>query len=206
MKILIDFPLPQELRELILQAAGENPVVFVSNQEERLAAGKDAEVYYGFCSVETFPHLPHLKWIQFSGAGVEIQLFPAMRDSDVLLTNAAGVYASQVADHGFALLLGLTRYLHYSTRYQDKHEWHLAQLSPMMIEIGGMTIGIVGMGGIGRHMAQRARGFETKVIGVDPFLKEKPDLCDELVGMDQLPDVMSRADVTMIACPLTEEM
>ena len=68
-----------------------------------------------------------------------------------------------------------------------------------------MTIGIVGMGGIGRHMAQRARGFEMKVIGVDPFLKEKPDLCDELVGMDQLPDVMSRADVIVIACPLTEE-
>ncbi len=172
MKILIDCPLPQELRELILQAAGENPVVFVSNQEERLAAGKDAEVYYGFCSAETFPHLPHLKWILFSGAGVEIQLFPAMRDSDVLLTNAAGVYASQVADHRFALLLGLTRYLHYSTRYQDKHELHLAQLSPMIIEIGGMTIGIVGMGGIGRHMAQRARGFEMKVIAV-PYPGEK---------------------------------
>lgn len=74
-----------------------------------------------------------------------------------------------------------------------------------MIEIDGFKIGIVGMGGIGMQMAKRAKGFDMYVIGVDAYRTDKPDNVDELVGMDQLSNVMSQVDVVMIACPLTEE-
>ena len=205
MKIVIDIPLEADLRELILEAAADNAVLFLQDKKELIAAGKAVEVYYGFCHEEIFPHLSNLKWIQSHGAGVEQQLFPAVRESNVVITNAAGMYGTQVADQGFALLLALTRKLHYSTRFQDKHQWQLNLLSKSVIEIGGMTIGIVGMGGIGQHMAKRAKGFEMTVIGVDPYLKEKPKHCDELVGMDRLPEIISRVDVVMVACPLTDE-
>ena len=62
-----------------------------------------------------------------------------------------------------------------------------------------------GMGGIGGFMANRAKGFDTHVIAVDAFRTDKPENVDELMPIDQLPDLMSRSDVVMIACPLTDE-
>jgi phosphoglycerate dehydrogenase-like enzyme len=131
-------------------------------------------------------------------------MYPALRESDVVLTNAAGLYAKHVADQAFALLLGLARGIHESVRNQDKHQWGGARTMPM-IEIDGFKIGIVGMGGIGMEMAKRAKGFDMHVIAVDAYRTDKPDTVDELMGMDQLSNMMSQVDVVMIACPLTEE-
>ncbi|MBI1926286.1 D-2-hydroxyacid dehydrogenase [Candidatus Poribacteria bacterium] len=201
MKILVADSLSEELRQLIRDVAGENTVVFPASREELFKEGADAEVFYGFCREETFQHLPNMKWIQSSSAGMDSHLYPSLRNSEVILTNAAGLYGSHVADQAFALLLGLARGIHHFARNQVKHEWHGAR----MIEIGGFTIGIVGMGGIGLHMARRAKGFEMYVLSVDAYRKDKPDLVDELMPITQLPDLMRRSDVVMIACPLTPE-
>ena len=203
MKILVADRLNEDLRQLIRDTADdENTVVFPESKEEFIEEGVDAEVFYGFCYEEVFQHLPKVKWIQSNSAGMDAHLYPSLRDSDIILTNAAGLYGSHVADQGFALLLGLTRNIHHFTRSQDKHEWGRGGLS--MIEIGGFTIGIVGMGGIGQHMARRAKGFEMYVISVDAYRTDKPDVVDELAPIDRLPDLMRRSDVVMIACPLTD--
>ena len=131
-------------------------------------------------------------------------LYSELKESDVILTNAAGLYGTHVAYQGFALLLGLTRGIKHFTRSQDQRIWGGRGKSPM-IEIGGFTIGIVGMGGIGQHMARRAKGFEMYVLSVDAYRTDKPDIVDELMPIDQLPSLMSRSDVVMIACPLTDE-
>ena len=204
MKILVQGRLNEDLRQMIRDAAGDgNSVVFPESREELLEQGKDAEVFYGFCSEELFPALPNIKWIQSSSAGMDRHMYPALKNGDVILTNAAGLYGSHVADQGFALLLGLVRNIHHFTRNQDKRQWGGGRRS--MIELTGFTIGIVGMGGIGVHMARRAKGFEMYVLSVDPYRKDKPDLVDELMPMEGLGDLMRRSDVVMIACPLTEE-
>jgi D-3-phosphoglycerate dehydrogenase len=177
--------------------------VFPNSQQTLIEEGRDAEVLYGSCREETFAALSNLKWIQSSSAGMDKQLYDAIKDSDVIVTNAAGLYATHVADQAFALLLGLARNIDQFTRSQDKHEWGRGRRP--LIEIGGFTICIVGMGGIGRQMAQRAKGFGMYVVSVDPYLKGAPDTVDELLPMDRLADAMSRADVVMIACPLTAE-
>lgn len=204
MKILVGDHLNEDLHQLIRDAAGaENTVVFPESNEELINEGADVEVFYGFCREEMFQALPNLKWIQSSSAGMDSHLYDALKTSDVLLTNAAGLYGSHVADQGFALLLGLVRGIHHFARNQDRREWGRGKTA--MIELVGFTIGIIGMGGIGQHMARRAKGFEMYVISVDPYRTEKPDVVDELMPMDGLPDLMRRADVVMIACPLTEE-
>ncbi len=204
MKILVHARLEEELRQMICDAAGENRVVFPSSEEELIKEGADAEIFYGFCHEGIFRHLPNLKWIQSSSAGMDKHLYSDLKESDVILTNAAGLYGTHVADQGFALLLGLTRGIKHFTRSQDQRIWGGRGKSPM-IEIGGFTIGIVGMGGIGQHMARRAKGFEMYVLSVDAYRTDKPDIVDELMPIDQLPSLMSRSDVVMIACPLTDE-
>ena len=205
MKILLQGRVEGELLERLESIIGsEHTYVAPGSREELIEEGKDADIFYGYCSEDLFPHFPNIKWIQSSSAGMDRHMYPALRESDVLLTNAAGLYGTHVADQAFALLLGLARGIHESVRNQDKHQWGGARTMPM-IEIDGFKIGIVGMGGIGMQMAKRAKGFDMYVIGVDAYRTDKPDNVDELVSMDQLSNVMSQVDVVMIACPLTEE-
>ena len=205
MKILLQGRVEGELLQRLESIIGdEHTYIAPDSREALIEEGKDADIFYGYCSEDLFPHLPNIKWIQSSSAGMDRHMYPALRESDVLLTNAAGLYGTHVADQAFALLLGLARGIHESVRNQDKHQWGGARTMPM-IEIDGFKIGIVGMGGIGMQMAKRAKGFDMYVIGVDAYRTDKPDNVDELVGMDQLSNVMSQVDVVMIACPLTEE-
>ena len=206
MKILVDVSVhsPDErTRQLICDACGdENNVIFPRSQEELIKTGGDAQVYFGYCREEAFPYLTRLEWIQSNSAGMDAQLYPALKNSDVILTNVAGVYASHAAEHAFALLLGLTREIKGAAINHTQHDWRRPK---QLIEIGGLTLGIIGMGGFGIHMAKRGRGFDMRVIAVDPYRKDKPDLVDELMPIDCLPDLMRRSDVVMTACPLTEE-
>ena len=205
MKILLQGRVEGELLQRLESIIGdEHTYVAPDSREALIEEGKDADIFYGYCSEDLFPHLPNIKWIQSSSAGMDRHMYPALRESDVLLTNAAGLYGTHVADQAFALLLGLARGIHESVRNQDKHQWGGARTMPMT-EIDGFKIGIVGMGGIGMQMAKRAKGFDMYVIGVDAYRTDKPDNVDELVSMDQLSNVMSQVDVVMIACPLTEE-
>ncbi|MFP6723473.1 MAG: D-2-hydroxyacid dehydrogenase [Candidatus Poribacteria bacterium] len=203
MKIVVYGHLAEDLQQMIREAMDGNTAIFLESEEALRKEGADAEIFYGFCHERIFQFLPSLKWIQSSSAGMDGHLYPALRDSGVLLTNAAGLYGSHVADQGFALLLSLTRGIHHFVRNQDQKIWGGSKSS--MIEIGGFTIGIVGMGGIGQYMANRAKGFDMYVISVDAYRKDKPDVVDELMPIEQLPDLMHRSDVVMIACPLTDE-
>ena len=167
MKIVVYDRLEEDLQQMIQKAADGYTVVFPESEEALKETGFDAEIFYGFCHERIFQFLPSLKWIQSSSAGMDNHLYPALRDSKVLLTNAAGLYGSHVADQGFALLLGLTRGIQHFVRNQDQKVWGGSK-SPM-VEIGGLTIGIVGMGGIGQYMASRAKGFDMYVISVDAY-------------------------------------
>lgn len=204
MKILLQGRLEGELLQRLEAIVGdEHTFVTPGSREELIEEGGDVDIFYGFCSEEIFPHLPNIKWVQASSAGMDRHMYPALRESDVILTNAAGLYGTHVADQAFALLLSLARGIHDSVRNQDKHQWGGGK-SPM-IEIDGFKMGIVGMGGIGMQMAKRAKGFDMYVVAVDAYRTDKPDNVDELMPMDGLSNLMSRVDVVMIACPLTEE-
>ena len=106
MKIIVtDTSCSEDLRRLIRDAAGAHTVVFpTSSQELEGAAAADVESIFGSCSEETLPRVPNLKWIQSSSAGMDAFLYPALRESDIVVTNAAGLYGPNVADQGFALL------------------------------------------------------------------------------------------------------
>ncbi len=204
MKILLQHRVEgEQLKRLEDIIGDEHTYVLPTSREELVAECEDTDIFFGFCSEDIFPHLSNVKWVQASSAGMDKHMYPNMRESDVILTNAAGLYGTHVADQAFALLLGLTRGIHHFTRNQDNHKWGGSK-SPM-IEIDGFKIGIVGLGGIGMQMVKRAKGFDMHVIAVDAYRTEKPDNVDELMPMDKLADMMSQVDVVMIACPLTEE-
>jgi phosphoglycerate dehydrogenase-like enzyme len=130
----------------------------------------NADAVIGGITKEQFPAAKKLKWVQTISAGVEAYSFwPEFVKSDVQLTNCKVVQGPTIADHAFAMLLSLTRGLHEYIPNRSKKEWGNRTGAPEgMTELPGMTAVVVGAGGIGTQIAQRANGFGMKVIGVDP--------------------------------------
>ncbi|MCS6863017.1 MAG: D-2-hydroxyacid dehydrogenase [Abditibacteriales bacterium] len=201
MKILVYFPMAEEYYQLIRDAADGHRVVVAKNHEEAQREITDADVVYGLCPRDVFLHAKQLKWFQSQSAGLDAVLFPELIESEVIVTNAAGLYASHAAEHAFALLLGLTRGIHRFAENRLRRTWKGQRL----VEIAGWTLGIIGMGGFGVEMARRGQGWGLRVIAVDAYRTEKPECVEALWGMERLNDLLSASDVVMIACPLTAE-
>jgi len=149
-----------------------------------------------------------LEWIHFYAGGVDQILFPELVDSEITLTNAKIIKGYQVADHALALLLGLTRRLNETIVFQRKGEWsrrYFRKAENQPIELHGRTALIIGLGGIGTQIAQRAYAFGMRVIAVDP--KDIPFMhfVSAVYKPDQLRRVIPRADVVFMAAPLTSE-
>ena len=143
-----------------------------------------------------------LRWIQSNSAGVEGFLeIPDLRDSDIVLTNAKIIQGPEIADHAFALLLNFTRNIK-AFNAQMPEGWNTNRELPM-IELSGKTALVIGLGGIGTQIAQRAAAFGMTVIAVDP--KDVPIHRDvTYVGKpDELDDLLPRADVVFSSVPHT---
>lgn len=167
---------------------------------------KTADVFFGDLPTNLFSSARKLRWIQNGSAGVENLLTPEIVASEVIVTNAKGCYAPEIAEHAFGLLFGLTRGIAHQIQNMREKKW--AQQGRVLIELRGMTICIVGFGGIGRETARRAKAMDMKVIGVDiqPIFKETcGNLADETYLVDDggLHRALAKADVVVSAVPRT---
>jgi len=168
---------------------------------------EDADAIVGVSlTPELFKHARQLKWLHISSAGVEthgrsIGLFPELVNSGVVVTNAKNVYGPQIADHAFAFLLALTRKLNVTIPRQTLEEWPAGREG--MFELNGKTALIIGVGGIGSQIAQRAHGFGMKVIGVDMRDIPTNNMIQRVVPPDMLDSVLPEADVVFISVPHT---
>ena len=145
-----------------------------------------------------------LDWMATGSAGVEgILDDPLVRNADFILTNAKIIQGPEIADHAMALLLNHTRDLkHYNA--QMKVGWQRQGRLPM-IELRGKTMLIIGLGGIGTQVAERAFAFGMRVLAVDP--KDIPFMrAVEYVGKpDQLDELLPEADVVVSCVPHTRK-
>ncbi len=133
-------------------------------------------------------------------------MFSELVDSQVLLSNAKGCYAPAIGDHAMGLLFSLTRAMASQTRNMAIGKW---DREVRLLEMKGMTMGIVGIGGIGSQIARRARALDMNVIAVDivPKYKEQiGDICDEvrLIQDNNLPWLLENSDVMVSAAPHTK--
>jgi phosphoglycerate dehydrogenase-like enzyme len=169
----------------------------------------DADAMVGVrLTPELLKQAKQLKWLHISSAGVEPHgnqtgLFPELVESNVVVTNAKNVYGPQIADHAFAFLLALTRKLNVTLPRQNLEEWPSGREG--MFELDGKTAVVIGVGGIGSNIAQRAHGFGMKVIGVD--IRDLPPSAtvQRMVTPDMLDSVLPEADVVFVSVPHTKK-
>ncbi len=207
MKILVHYPFTAEQVESfrsLAQREGNHEIIFAEDEESAVANAGDVEVILGRFPKAVCAAAPKLKWIQSFSTGMDKFLFPEIIERDeVMISNVAGLYASQGAEHAWALLLALTRGIVTAWEKQKRKEW--GGITP--VELAGSTLGLVGLGGFGMQMANRAQGYNMTILAVDPVRTEKPDGVAELKPTNRanLHSLLRRADVVMIACPLTAE-
>jgi phosphoglycerate dehydrogenase-like enzyme len=160
-----------------------------------------AHVILGDFSREDLQAARQLRWIQYTAAGVEHILFPELVDSPIVLTNMQRMYSPTISETAIGLLLTLTRGLNRYTLQTHEHVW-----KPLngLTEISELTLGIVGLGGIGTDTAYRAHyGFNMKILAVDPKPLPKPAFVAELHSPEWLPKMVPQVDVLLSAAPHT---
>ncbi len=210
MKILVipGLTLPQvDLDDLdrIQHAAGDNAQVVVTSPKEAADHAADAEVILGIVPRALFEAAPNLKWVHAIASGVDMFLYPEFVESDVLLTSEKGLVGEHLADHGFGLLLMLTRQLATALRYGADSWNHRPEMRFQEIELTGETMGIFGFGGTGRAMAKRAAAFGMNVIALDRDPVPGSDEVQEVWGPDRFDQLLQASDVLSVCCPLTPE-
>ena len=177
-------------------------------EEEFLAMLAEAEVLYDFPRrhVRDLTEVaPKLRWVQGSMAGAgEVAKKAGLLETDVVVTTASGVYSGPLAE--FVLMAMLQHAKNLERLRRDKAEKAWSQTHTESIE--GKTLCIVGMGNIGRAIAERARPFGTRVVGVKRSVREGDpawDYADELYPTDRLRDALGEADYVAVTLPDTPQ-
>jgi phosphoglycerate dehydrogenase-like enzyme len=171
------------------------------NREEFRHEVTDAQIIFGEFSREDLQAARQLRWIQYTAAGVEHILYPELVAGPVVLTNMQRMYSPTISETAIGLLLALTRGL---TRYALQTREHVWKPVEGLTEINGLTLGIVGLGGIGTDTAYRAHyGFNMKILAVDPKPLPKPSFVAELHSPEWLPQMVPLVDVLLSAAPHT---
>ena len=179
--------------------------VTAASEDELVAAAGDADVAFGPVSSKLLHAAKKLRWIQSSSAGVEwMRKTPELAETDITVTNTRGAHASTIAEHTFGMLFHLTRGFGSLYLSQQQGEWQRPIRQPG-VGVAGMTMGIIGLGQIGRAVASRAVAFDLDVIAVDAHDVPQPEYVNELRRLDGLDDLMGRADIVVVATPITPE-
>jgi D-3-phosphoglycerate dehydrogenase len=139
-----------------------------------------------------------LKFIQSSAAGLDHCLAPSIIDSPVVVCSASGLFADQVAEQTLALLLGLLRGIPIFYRQQQKHEF----VRRTTADLHRKRIGIVGLGGNGRRLAQVLEPFRVSIRATDYFPEHKPPQVQELLAHTQLLSLAAWSEILVLTLPL----
>ena len=203
MNILLNTDLEDEHKERIRAAADGVSLMEFDSEGEALEAMPEVDVVLGGVTPELFRRADRLRWVQTGGAGADGTLFPEFVESDVLLTSAKGTVGVHLAEHAMALLLGLTRGIAHAVR---KHGWDQRMpIRDASWELMDRTMGVVGLGGTGLHLAALAGGFGMRVIAVDPEDVALPAQVESCWKMDRFHDLLRESDVVGVCAPLTPE-
>lgn len=142
-----------------------------------------------------------LRWFQSWSAGVNNYPLDRFQARNVYLTSANGVHAYPISETIFALMLALTRKIHTFVQNQAAKKWDNAGLK---LEIHEKTIGIIGVGAIGKETAKIAKAFGMTVLGVRRS-GGTTDYVDEMYTIDDLQAILPRCDYVVVTLPLTKE-
>ena len=169
----------------------------------------DTDIFVGASlRPEQFALAKKLKWIHSTAAGVNQLMYPALKNSGVLITNPSGLFSPGMGEHVIGMMVLLARNFMDSVRYQDKSIWAQNEVSSIpgpTTELSGELMLIVGYGSIGREVARRANGFDMRIWGMTRSGKGDASLVDKILPVSDLDAALPHADWVVLAAPETPD-
>lgn len=204
MKVVIAEPLAQAAIEQFQAQPGWEIVVSNPKEYEAHLGDCDALVVRSVVKVNkaVLDQAPHLRVIGRAGVGVDNVDMAAATAAGVLVMNTPGGNAVSVAEHTLAFMLSMARMVPQASASTKSGKWEKKKF--LGNELRGKTLGVVGLGAIGREVVIRARAFEMKIIACDPFITSQTasNMGVELVDLDTL---YARADYITLHVGVTPE-
>ena len=143
----------------------------------------------------------NLRFIQLTSAGFDRVPMDVVKEQNIEIHNAAGVYSIPMAEFALAGVLSLYKQLDSFKKQQKKHEWTKHR---DLRELAGKRVVILGCGNVGTECARRFKAFDCEIIGLNRTVKEKEHF-DRVFCLSELDNVLPEADVLVVTVALTEE-
>jgi len=202
--ILIAEPMAAAGIELLKAQAGWNVIVSNPKEYQNCLADADALVVRSAVKVtkEVLEKAPKLRVIGRAGVGVDNVDLNAATTAGVLVMNTPGGNAVSVAEHTIALMLALARSIPQASASTKSGKWEKKKF--LGNEVRGKTLGVMGLGSIGREVVRRARALEMRILGADPYVS--PQVGAELgIDLVDLGKLFAESDYITLHMALTPE-
>ncbi|MBI5946703.1 MAG: D-2-hydroxyacid dehydrogenase [Chloroflexi bacterium] len=192
----------------VLSAASRYVGSGAGSDSERMAAFAalaEAQVIFGPAQLtgDVFDAAPMLQWFQVLTAGVDRLAKEGVIDRGFPVTTVSGLAAPAIAEWALGGMIMLAKGMHTSVRDQAEHRWSFRFTG----ELSGKTLGIAGMGAIGRETARRARAFGMRVLATRRTVEAgaaDPD-CDEILPYAALDRLLAESDYLVLCVPYTPD-
>ena len=204
MRILVAEPLAPAGLKLLREQPGWEVIQSTPKEFAQHLATADALIVRSGLTVNAgiLSKAPKLRVIGRAGVGVDNLDLPAATAAGVLVMNTPGGNSVSVAEHTVALMLSLARSIPQASASTKSGKWEKKKF--LGTELRGKTLGIVGLGSIGREVVKRAKAFEMRIIATDPFVNSQTaqDVGVELVPLREL---FAQSDYITLHTALTPE-
>ena len=182
-------------------------IVHPATPEELAVELVDAEIAIGgTLPPDQLARASRLKWVHSPAAAVHQFMTPEFIACPAMLTNGRAVFAAAVAEHVIALVFALARQLPACMRYQTHRIWGQQDLWNAPVRprtVTGATLGMVGLGAIGREVVQRANALGMKTIAMRAHPENATEGVSVVYGPSELPTLLRQSDFVVMAAPVT---
>lgn len=198
---------PAWFDEKLHQDFPELKVVRFSSRDGREEEFDDTDILFAWSlKPEQFLRAKKLRWIHCPAAAVNPLMFPELVNSNVILTNGREVHGAVVAEQVIAMICALARNFPKAMRLQAQHVWGQEKMwreTPCPRNLGGATLGLVGVGAIGRRVAKYAVALGMRIIATrDDPRKEKPESVEKVYAANELPKLLAESDYVVLSAPV----
>jgi phosphoglycerate dehydrogenase-like enzyme len=208
MKVLINTKLSDAQMESLRQLDPQLQLVRELDPKAARRELHDAEALLCFQLPGTLDEAPNLKWIQVISAGAEHLLEAGLGQTDVTITTVSGIHGKAISEYTLWAMISLARRMPLILRESERHQWKPSRLKTYYgEELCGKTLGILGLGAIGRQVATLARCLGMTVLGLRRSGGEAatdPSV-DGLYGPDGMLEMLGRCDFVLVVVPLTPQ-
>ncbi len=200
-KILVTLPLDERQKQLLESQAPRAAFSYPGSGGFTKDDVHSSSIIIGNVPPAMLEGVNRLEWLQLNSAGTDGYV-TALSGTGAILTNASGCYGLAISEHMMGMTLCLMKNLHMYLSNQLAGLW---KDEGPVTSLYGATVLIVGLGDIGGEYAGRCKAMGSTTIGIRRVKREKPAEIDEMYGLDQLDDILPKADVVALSLPGTKE-